>query len=156
MAAGANLAARAVCPPTHGEEGGVAYAYQATERVLKWSVKRAFRRARTRAVVNGATTYKGATHAAQSLNAIRINPTEIRRPSRQAYRPPRISRDRIRILSFNKVLPQCRLARAHGMVVCCRRPLGHRHVPGNTLDAQRRRQFHVGTLVCTAQPCQLW
>ena len=49
VAAGANLAVRTVCPQTHGEDVGPAYAYQATERVLKWSPKRAFRRARTRA-----------------------------------------------------------------------------------------------------------
>ena len=89
VAAGANLAARTARPPTHGEDNGLAYTYQATERVLAWTAKRAYRRARTRAAVHGSTTYQGATHTARSLNAGRFTRPVLKTPARQAYRPQR-------------------------------------------------------------------
>ena len=64
-----------------------------------WSAKRAFRRARARAVQNGHTIYRGQRHTPQTLQMLRDIPPN--RPPRRAYRRQASHNDRLRVLTFN-------------------------------------------------------
>ena len=100
--------------PLH-EDVGIAHAYRASEKLLTWSAKRSYRRARTLAAVHGHTTYTG-VRMTQNRSMHFGSVTLARHiPPRQSYRPHRHSQDRVREMLQPQQSLKCGMARAHDL-----------------------------------------